>query len=230
MKLYYNGPEEDRERLNPNKGYEENSNHGYEDRKCDNHHECCDKHKYAHCCPKSPCAYPVLFECAQGTGADIPKICPSKPFAARSLGCVTIDTSCLKNPVIKFDFCSIIKYKSVENYEPSTLTFGLFKTCDDRQEIPCGTWEYRIKLNQEDGYMRPRRVSEENEQELTKGRCPATVENERLTTSFCFSHCECNSCPGCCTYSVRIIDATNDEGDPLSVCNTSLSVIAKSAH
>ncbi|WP_029451622.1 DUF4489 domain-containing protein [Clostridium algidicarnis] len=207
MKLYYKGPEEDRERFNPNKGYEENSNHGYEDRRCDDHHECCDKHKYAHCCPKSPCAYPILFECAQGTGVDIPQIDSTRPFTPRSLGCITVDTACLKNPLVKFDFSSIIKYKFESNTEPARLTFGLFKTCDDRQEIPCGTWEYKIKLNQDGG-----------------------TESERLTTSFCFSHCECNSCPGCCTYSVRIIDAANDEGDPLSVCNTSLSIIAKSAY
>ncbi|MBU5592245.1 DUF4489 domain-containing protein [Clostridium sp. MSJ-4] len=199
MKLYYKGSQEDIEKFDSNKGYD--------DHRCSHHNKCCDEHKYAHCCPQSPCPYPILFECSQGTGADIPKICPSKPFTARSLGCVTIDTSCLKNPVVKFDFCSIIKYKFVANFEPATLTFGLFKTCDDRHEIPCGTWEYRIKLNQDGG-----------------------EEAERLTTSFCFSHCECSSCPGCCTYTVRIIDASNDCGDPLSVCNTSLSVIAKSGH
>ncbi|MBU3193323.1 DUF4489 domain-containing protein [Clostridium algidicarnis] len=168
------------------------------------HNECCDRHKYAHCCPKSPCEYPVLFECTQGTGTDIPKICPSKPFTARSLGCVTMDTSCLKDPVVKFDFCSIIKHVNTEdNSDLTRLLFGLFKTCDDRQEIQCGTWEYEIDLS---------------------------ANGEALTTSFCFSHCECSSCPGCCTYSVRIIDATNEGRNTLIVSNPSLSVIAKSGH
>ncbi len=168
------------------------------------HNDCCDRHKYAHCCSESPCAYPVLFECAQGTGADIPKLDPTKAFTPRSLGCVTIDTSCLKNPVVKFEFDSIIKYEDKENDLPSTLIFGLFKTCDDRQEIQCGAWEYVVTFT--------------------------GSPNREIATSFNFNHCECNSCPGCCTYIVKIIDAISDKGDQFSVCNTSLSVIAKSAH
>ncbi|WP_032123445.1 DUF4489 domain-containing protein [Clostridium amazonitimonense] len=169
-----------------------------------NHNKCCDEHKYDYCCPKSPCAYPILFECSQGTGVDIPKLDSSKAFAPRSLGCVTIDTSCLKNPVVKFDFDSVIKYKDKENDQPTTLIFGLFKTCDNRQEIPCGTWEFAITFT--------------------------NTPLQELTTSFNFTHCECNSCPGCCTYTVKIIDAISDRGDEFSVCNTSLSVMAKSGH
>ncbi|MCB2286246.1 DUF4489 domain-containing protein [Clostridium algidicarnis] len=125
-------------------------------------------------------------------------------FQERSLGCVTIDTSCLKNPMVKFDFSSIIKHvNTADNADLTRLLFGLFKTCDDRQEIQCGTWEYEIDLS---------------------------ANGEALTTSFCFSHCECSSCPGCCTYSVRIIDATNEGRNTLIVSNPSLSVIAKSGH
>ncbi|WP_029451621.1 DUF4489 domain-containing protein [Clostridium algidicarnis] len=175
-----------------------------EDIKRDNRDKCCDEHKYDNCYQKSPCPYKVIFECAQGTGADIPKLDPSKPFIPRSLGCVTIDTSCLKNPVVKFEFDSIIKYEDKENDLPTTLVFGLFKTCDDRQEIQCGTWEYMVTLTGQ--------------------------PLQEIATSFNFNHCECNSCPGCCTYIVKIIDAISDNGDQFSVCNTSLSVIAKSAH
>lgn len=193
MKLYYKGSQEEEERCDCNKGHD--------DHRCDGNNECCDKHKYAHCCPKSPCPYPILFECTQGTGTSISKT--NENFQPRSLGCITIDTSCLNNPVVKVDFSSTIKYKDNSNTEPTTLLFGLFKNCDDKQEIPCGTWQYTIAFNE---------------------------ANEELTTTFCFSHCECGSCPGCCVYTVKIIDAENENGDTLIISDPSLSVIAKSSH
>lgn len=186
MKLHYNCS---------NEGMEKSCN----DKCC--HDKCGDDHKFSHCYPKSPCPYPILFECEQGTGTSIGRT--NDFFAPRSLGCITIDTTCLKNPVVKFDFCSTIKYKDTSNTEPTRLLFGLFKTCDDRQEIPCGTWEYTIAFDSPE---------------------------EELTASFCFSHCECSSCPGCCVYTVRIIEAVNETGDTLIVSDPSLSIFAKSGH
>ncbi|MBM7871747.1 hypothetical protein JOC70_003257 [Clostridium pascui] len=173
--------------------------------------ECKDKHEYRHCCPKNPCPYPILFECACGTGARIERtvVAPNGDtgttnfFYPRSLGCITIDTTCLKNPVVKFDFCSIIHYfTDGDTTVPVRLVFGLFKTCDEGQEVPCGTWDFTVALDSSD---------------------------EQITTSFNFCHCECNSCPGCCKYSVRLVEAVNViEGDKVDVCNVTLSAIAKS--
>ncbi len=169
--------------------------------------KCCDDHKYDRCYPKNPCPYPILFECACGTGAVIPGIATAleaTPFAPRALGCVTIDTTCLKNPVVKFDFTSIIRFLNTSGtLTPTRLTFGLFKKCNDGDEILCGTWDFALDFDD---------------------------TTEQITTSYSFSHCECNSCPGCCTYSVRIIAATNVGLDnTLDVYNPTLSIIAKSA-
>lgn len=182
------------------------------EKKCDYDDNCCDRHKYAHCCPKNPCPYPILFECTSGTGTEITQTIVNGDlngttnfFAPRSLGCLTIDTTCLKNPVVKFDFCSIIKYRSSGNNPavPVRLTFQLCKICDEGSEMCCGTWNYTAALEE---------------------------ENEQLTTSFCFSHCECNTCPGCCTYTVKLIEAVNlISGDILIVNSPTLSAIAKSA-
>ncbi|EQB86708.1 hypothetical protein SDC9_68264 [bioreactor metagenome] len=201
MKLNYNGPED----------------HKYEDKKCDRcdyHEPCCEDHKYAHCYPKSPCAYGILFECNNGTMAKIPSTTTATGapinWVPRSLGCVSIDTSCLKMPTVKFDFNCIIQYRTIAaSTVPSTLTFGLFKVCDNNgEEIPCGTWEYRVNF--------------------------VDTPVEELTTSFCFSYCECASCPNCCTYYVRIIEANNPAvgggiSNILDVMAPSLSVMAKSS-
>jgi hypothetical protein len=189
--------------------HEEKRCHCDEDRKCGHEEKCCDRHKFAHCCPKNPCPYPILFECTQGTGTEITQTIVSTNgttnfFAPRSLGCLTIDTTCLKNPVVKFDFCSIIKYRaSTDANTPVRLTFQLCKICDEGSEMCCGTWNYTAALDE---------------------------ENEQLTTSFCFSHCDCNTCPGCCTYIVKLIEAVNlISGDILIVTSPSLSAIAKSS-
>lgn len=194
--------------------HEEKKCHCDHDRRCDHDDQCCDRHKFAHCCPKNPCPYPIIFECTSGTGTEITQTIIPGPganngttnfFAPRSIGCLTIDTTCLKNPVVKFDFCSIIKYRSSgpNTVTPVRLTFQLCKICDEGSEMCCGTWNYTAALD---------------------------VENEQLTTSFCFSNCECNTCPGCCTYIVKISEAVNlADGDILIVTSPTLSAIAKSA-
>ncbi|MFU0825158.1 DUF4489 domain-containing protein [Clostridium sp.] len=166
---------------------------------------CCDEHKYEKCCPKNPCPYPIIFECAQGTGTTIPGTdTGTTRFEPRSLGCVTIDTTCLKNPVVLFNFSAIIRHINLDDVAvPTRLTFALFKQCENGDEIQCGTWDYVIDFRD---------------------------SREQITNSYSFSHCECNSCPGCCTYTVKIIAAVN--GDPdniLDVSNSTLSVFAKSA-
>jgi len=191
--------------------YQKCSCHEQKKQDYEDYEKCCDEHKYAKCCPKSPCPYPIIFECSQGTGTDIERTIPNglsdasvNYFHPRSLGCLTIDTSCLKMPVVKFDFSSIIKFRSAGNEDrPVRLTFQLFKQCENGPEVSCGTWDYVAALD---------------------------VNDERVTTSFCFSHCECNACPGCCTYSVKITEAFNVRGESIvTVYSPTLSAIAKSS-
>lgn len=208
MKLNYNYKEDkcDYGRCDYEKDYDEHKKYDYDDRKYDHKDKCCDDHKFAHCCPKSPCPYPILFECTQGTGTEITqtRFDGANNFTPRSLGCLTIDTSCLKMPVVKFDFCSIIKFRSDgDQNNPVRLVFQLCKQCDDGNEICCGTWDYVAAF---------------------------ATQREQLTTSFCFSHCECNSCPGCCTYTVKLIEAVNNDPDNiLIVSSPTLQAFAKSS-
>lgn len=207
MKLNYGYPEgkDDYSKCD----YKEYDRKKCEDRKKPEYKEydkCCDEHKYAHCYPKSPCPYPILFECANGTGTSIQGVLATdtRPFVPRTIGCLTIDTTCLKNPVVKFDFNSVIRYLSVDaTVGPAYLTFELCKQCGNGDEICCGNWHYEIDT---------------------------ATNGERLTNSYGFSHCECNSCPGCCTYTVKIIDARNlGVNNILDLCNVTLQAFAKSS-
>lgn len=184
--------------------YVEKKREKYDRRDYDDN-KCCDEHKYAKCCPKSPCPYPILFECSCGTGATIRGTATAPTnFAKRSLGCVTIDTTCLKNPSVLFNFNTIITYhNTVDSSEPATLTFELCKVCDDGEEICCGSWDFEIDF---------------------------AGAGEEITTSYTFSHCECNSCPGCCTYYVKLVNAVNvGLNNTLNLYNSTLSVFAKSS-
>jgi hypothetical protein len=167
--------------------------------------KCCDDHKFAKCNPKSPCPYPIIFECAQGTSYYVeqtPEADKTNDFHPVSLGCITVDTSCLKMPVVKFDFNTIISARFLdETDDPVVLRFALFKQCDKGPEIECGNWPYTIEL----------------------------PNGHELTSTFSFSHCECNSCPGCCNYSVKLIKVINDNRRTVvNVYCPTLSVIAKS--
>jgi hypothetical protein len=180
--------------------YREPKKHDYYE-----YEKCCDDHKFAKCQPKNPCPYPIIFECAQGTSVTIPGVAAladTTPFTPRPLGCLTIDTTCLKMPVVKFDFTAIVKYIAVADNYPARLTFALCKQCDNGEEICCGTWDFAVDFD---------------------------ANLEQITTSFSFSHCECNSCPGCCTYTVKIIAATNvGVNNILDVFNPALQAFAKS--
>jgi Domain of unknown function (DUF4489) len=204
MKLNYNGPEKyEDKKYDCYKCEDRHEDKKYED-KCEYHQPCCEEHKYAKCYPKSPCAYGILFECNNGTGTEIPPTFyngTSLQFPKRSLGCVSIDTSCLKMPTVKFDFSTLIEYTAI-GAVGVRVTFELVKVCDNRSdEIPCATWDWIAVL----------------------------AAGERITTSFCFNYCECAACPGCCTYYVRISDAQNVSADHIKIYNPSLSVIAKSS-
>jgi len=209
------GKDYDRECDYDRKGKDYDKEHDYDKKcrcECVECEECEDKHQYRHCCPKNPCPYPILFECAAGTGASIDQTITGSgassggtvySFAPKSLGCLTIDTTCLKNPVVKFDFCSTIDYRVNKDTDPTArvkLVFGLFKTCDDGAEVPCGNWTYIADL----------------------------AKFEKIRTTFNFCHCECNGCPGCCRYTVKLIEARNeDDYVQVEVCDVTLSAIAK---
>jgi hypothetical protein len=200
MKLNYNYPDGKADCRKPD--YDKCDKCEYKKNYYPEEEKCCDEHKFAKCCPKNPCPYPIIFECANGTGAQFEETQNTTTFIPRTIGCLTIDTTCLKNPVVKFDFCSTIEFRVLQD-TPTTakLVFQLCKQCDNGEEICCGNWDWEARFND---------------------------TGERLKTSFSFCHCECNSCPGCCTYTVKIVEAQNLGDDVLHVFNTTLQAFAKS--
>ncbi|MCG8501460.1 MAG: DUF4489 domain-containing protein [Firmicutes bacterium] len=132
----------------------------------------------ADCGPKHPCPQGVLFNCCTGTDIQTTSECPA---TTRSLVCVTIDTACLCKPLITLDFSAIVT-ASVPDRNTITLIFHLKKSCDNGQEIGCGTWTFE-----------------------------RSVDNDWIISdSFRFAFCDCHPCPGCCTYSVELLSCRTD--------------------
>ncbi|WP_034439579.1 DUF4489 domain-containing protein [Clostridium ihumii] len=142
------------------------------------------------CCNQAPCqiTHPLptqaLFACGQGTGVALPIPTAANPnFNPITLASVTLDTSILCNPSVKIDFNSLINYQSLISLPgtlstPFTVTFQLTKTCNSGTKVALGTWDYSYGT-------------------------VALATN--ITNSFGFSYCECNTCPGCCVYTVEIV-------------------------
>ncbi|MCG8500744.1 MAG: DUF4489 domain-containing protein [Firmicutes bacterium] len=126
---------------------------------------------------KCPCLQDVLFNCCTGTGIPNTSVCPSTP---RSLVCATIDTTRLCKPLVEVNFSAVID-AAVPAGDLLTLTFQVKKSCDNGQEIDCGSWTFT---------------------RLTAGLIGTDQVN--TSDSFRFTFCDCNPCPACCTYSVEL--------------------------
>ena len=133
---------------------------------------------YADCKPKHPCPQGAVFNCCTGTGIPTTSVCPSTP---RSLVCVSLDTTCLCKPLVELDFSAVIA-ADVPQGDLLTLTFQVKKSCDNGREMGCGTWTF------------------------TRAAVGAIVTDQVATSdSFRFTFCDCNPCPGCCTYAVELL-------------------------
>ena len=101
------------------------------------------------------------------------------PATPLSLVCVTIDTTFLCRPLVILDFNAIIAASGFGG-NVATLTFQVKKSYDNGQEIECGSWTFE--------------------------RVPAFPL--ATSDSFRFTFCDCNPCPGCCTYAVEMVSCT----------------------
>ncbi|WP_034439573.1 DUF4489 domain-containing protein [Clostridium ihumii] len=148
---------------------------------CHDDFKCCNQ---GHCNPGHPLPTRSILSCTPGTGFSIPIPTATNPnFNPIPVASTTIDTSCLCNPSVKIDFTALINYQSLISIPgtlstPFTVTFQLSKTCCDGSKISLGSWDYSYS---------------------------SVALATNLTNSFSFSYCECNSCPGCCVYTVDIV-------------------------
>ncbi len=137
---------------------------------------------YAECEIKHPLPRKVLFECGN-PGSSITFTREGQSFTVAS---ATIDTTCLCKPKVKVEFSSLVTFSIVEGTEfpyVVRLQFELIKACENGQEIACDTKMYERFI---DG--------------------PPVVFDRpfSLIDTFSFISCECNTCIGCCDYSVRV--------------------------
>jgi hypothetical protein len=156
------------------------------------------------CRAKHPKPKPVILECGTGGGfafaTNGTDICLTNPCTAckpKTVGTVTIDTTCLCKPKTKVDFCCNILYDGRSNCSNLKLEFQLFRTCDFRAEEPLGSWYFQLE-DQDDDFAQ----------------------------SFCLSFCDCSGCPACCVYTVRVIPLEVKDAT-FSVNNCHISAIAQ---
>ena len=130
--------------------------------------------------PNPPCPESLIFNCCTGAGVNAGIILPSgallPPATPIPLVCAALDTTCLCKPIVTVKFNCIVDFSA--RPEPAPIIFQLKKSCDNGQEVVCGTWTFTIN-----GFL-----------------------SSDSADSFAFAFCDCNLCPGCCTYTVEIID------------------------
>ena len=153
--------------------------------------ECFDCKKAGHPLPKE-----ILFECGTGNGftfatngSSISLTSPCTACRPKTVASVVLDTTCLCKPVTKIEFSSNVHFVRRDSHEDGTvqLEFELIRKCDDGFESSLSSWFYEI-----------------------------TDERDNFAQTFSFIYCDCNSCPGCCTYFVRV--------NPIEIENASCSV------
>ncbi|MEN6460968.1 MAG: DUF4489 domain-containing protein [Syntrophomonas sp.] len=113
------------------------------------------------------------------------------------IACVVLDTRNIKDPTVKIDFSSLISFKTYGcgGYF-LRLAFKLSKVCDGGNPVPLGIWTFE--------------KAEENQYPMVDSVTPEEAVNNNSsvqeTDSFCFTWCQCEGCPGCCTYIVELVD------------------------
>lgn len=159
---------------------------------------------YGHC---HKGAKPVILECGTGggftfatNGDDISLTSPNQAGVPKTVGSVTIDTSELIRPKTKIDFSANVHFVDKHCGDGTVqMEFQLYRNCENRFEEPLGTWYYEI-----------------------------TDEGDNFAETFTFFWCDCNSCPGCCVYSVRC-KPIEVENAAITVTNCHIAAISQSS-
>lgn len=125
----------------------------------------------------------IIFECDTGLGfAFVTRkkesliYTPHKTCISKTLGTISIDTTCLKNPKIKVLFSCNIFFKPRSGQGTSQLEFILSRSCNNNTESPIGNWIFNVE-----------------------------DRSDCLSQTFKLSICNCNSFPGFYNYYIRVI-------------------------
>lgn len=125
----------------------------------------------------------IIFECSTGQGFafDTPDgkplaYTPVKTCIPKTLGTISIDTSCLKRPSTKVMFTCNIFFIPKNMNGTAQLEFVLYRSCNGNCESMMGNWVFDV-----------------------------IDKKEKLSQIFRLSFCSSNCFPGFCTYFVRVI-------------------------
>lgn len=150
-----------------------------------------------HSQPKS-----ILFECGNGGGLT---------YSARSCCGKDNNAVCVCTPKtianVTIDTSCLIRpkikveFSSIvhfipENYGHAQLEFDLVRCCRDFPECVVGTWNYEVE------------------------------DDDKSANSFCFDYCDLSTCPGCCTYLVKLRPVSVKEAT-ICVTNCQLAIWAQ---
>ncbi|WP_105613968.1 DUF4489 domain-containing protein [Vallitalea okinawensis] len=119
----------------------------------------------------------ILLECGLGSGSKTFTSINDTPF---QMARVSLNTSCLDKPRVLFKFSSLVRVERLNSNGTVRLKYELFKTCKGESPFSLGTWNFE-KINISDSDF-------------------LDVAQE----SFNFIFCECNNCPDCCDYFVKV--------------------------
>ena len=198
-----------------------------------NYKACCGENPYPQneehddrCHPPYPQKdYPVtILNCGNGQGASLPTnslalnggaaqaVGSSYGSPCLTVGTVTLDTGGLDHPEIKIDFSSLINFKAnLLSGFTFRLVFQLSRACDHGGKTQLATWTYEKEADVYlDGLSIPSAVS----------------VNFEFKDPFGFVWCQCNDCPGCCLYTVEIVDIYAYGIDCASITNVGITAIA----
>ncbi|WZL71491.1 DUF4489 domain-containing protein [Clostridiaceae bacterium 35-E11] len=158
--------------------------------------------------PGHPLPKPIIMACGTGSGytfADngesISLTSPCTACRPKTVANVVLDTTCLCKPMVKIEFASNVHFVPFRRNGDGTIRmeFELVKKCNDGQETSLNTWLFEI-----------------------------TDEADNFAHTFSFMYCECNTCPGCCEYFVRVVPLELDECS-ISVTNCHIAGFAQSS-
>lgn len=148
---------------------------------------------------------PIIFECGTGggftfasNGDSISLTSPCTACTPKTVGTVTIDTTLLTRPKTLVQFASNVHFVSKDETADVKLEFQLYRTCEYQPEIPLATWYFEIE-----------------------------DEADNFAQTFTFFWCDSNSCPACCTYTVRCKPIEAEEC-AICVTNTHIAAFAQS--
>lgn len=157
----------------------------------------------------------VLLRCGTGSGLSLPtEACATDNGLRHPLtlvvGSVNLNTEGMHKSTVKIEFSSIINFraKSPCGGYLLRLVFQLSRSCNKGTKVPLASWVYEKEVDV-----------------ILELPGPETV-NQDFKDFFGFNWCECDECPGCCTYLVEIVDYASDYISSASITNVGISALA----